>query len=93
MEVMEKDVERAYERFDQLCRCVRARCGNFKKYFRIGNAHDEIVWAADALNADLLVMPTEDRDEANDGSCAKRILRDARCPVLLVHKDDRYLVD
>jgi nucleotide-binding universal stress UspA family protein len=93
MKVMEKDFERAHERFDQLCRCVRARYGNFEKYFRVGNAHDEIVWAADALNADLLIISAEDRNEANDGSCAKRILRDARCPVLLVHKDDRCLGD
>jgi nucleotide-binding universal stress UspA family protein len=91
--VMEKDVERAYERFDQLCRCVRARYGNFEKYFRVGNAHDEIVWAVDALNADFLIISAEDRNEANDGSCAKRMLRDARCPVLLVHKHDRYLGD
>jgi nucleotide-binding universal stress UspA family protein len=93
MEVMENDVERAYERFDELCRSVRARYDDFEKYFRVGNAHDEIVWAADALNADLLVMTAEDRDEANADSCAKRILRDARCPVLLVHKGDRDLVD
>ncbi len=96
MEVMQKHVELAYERFEQLCRCIRAQHGNFEMYFRVGNAHDEIVWAADALNADLLVMPAEEcdsRSRANNGPDAKRILRDARCPVLLVHKEDSSLWD
>jgi nucleotide-binding universal stress UspA family protein len=96
MEVMEKDVALAYERFEQLCRCIRAQHGNFEMYFRVGNTHDEIVWAAEALGADLLVMPAEHRNwisRANDGPDAKRILRDARCPVLLVQKEDRRLTD
>ncbi len=93
MEVMQKDVELAYERFDQLCRCVRARRGDFEMYFRVGNVHDEIVWAADALNADLLVMHAEDCARVYEVPCAKRILRDAPCPVLLVHRNDRELLD
>ena len=96
MEVMEKDVELAYERFNQLCRCVRAQHGNFEMDFRVGNIHDEIVRAADALHADLLVMPAQDcnsQSRSNDGPDAKGILRDARCPVLLVHKKDRSLTD
>ena len=96
MEVMEKDVELAYERFEQLCRCIRAQHGNFAMCFRVGNAHDEILWAADALQADLLVMAAENCNSltrANDGPDAKSILRDARCPVLLVHKEDHYLTD
>jgi nucleotide-binding universal stress UspA family protein len=67
--------------------------GNIEMYFRVGNAHDEIVWAADALNADLLVMRAEDCARVYEVSCVKRILRDARCPVLLVHKNDRELLD
>jgi nucleotide-binding universal stress UspA family protein len=96
MEVIEKDVELAYERFNQLCRCIRAQHGNFEMYFRVGNIHDETVWAADALHADLLVMPAQDcnsQSRPNDVPDAKGILRDARCPVLLVHKKDRSLTD
>jgi nucleotide-binding universal stress UspA family protein len=96
MEVMEKHVELAYERFEQLCRCIRAQHRNFEMYFRVGNTHDEIVWAADALNADLLVMPAEECNSlgrAINGPDVKRILRDARCPVLLVHKKDRSLTE
>ena len=96
MGVMKKDVELAYERFEQLCRCIRAQHGNFEMHFRVGNAHDEILWAADALHADLLVMPAETCNSltrANVGPDAKSILRDARCPVLLVHKKDRDLTD
>jgi nucleotide-binding universal stress UspA family protein len=96
MEAMEKDVELAYERFEQLCRCIRAQHGNFDMCFRVGNAHDEILWAADALHADLLVMPAENCNSlarSNDGPDAKSILRDARCPVLLVHEEDRNLTD
>jgi hypothetical protein len=29
-------------------------------YFRVGNIHDETVWATDALRADLLVIPAQD---------------------------------
>ena len=96
MEVIEKDVELAYERFEQLCRCIRAQHGNFETHFRVGNAHDEILWAADALQANLLVMPAEKCNSltrANDGQDAKSILRDARCPVLLVHEEDRNLTN
>ena len=94
MEAMENHVELAYERFEQLCRCIRAQHGNFEMYFRVGKIHDEIVWASDALNADLLVMPVQNCNSlshANSGPDAKRILRDARCPVLFVHKEDRSL--
>lgn len=96
MEVIEKDVELAYERFNQLCRCIRAQHGNFEMYFRVGNLHDETVWAADALHADLLVMPAQycnSQGRPSDVPDAKGILRDARCPVLLVHKKDRSLTD
>lgn len=48
---------------------------------------ERIVFAASRLNADLIVMGTHGRPRADDahvGSTAERVLRSARCPVLMV---------
>jgi nucleotide-binding universal stress UspA family protein len=54
---------------------------------RSGSAVDEIVGAADAWNADLIVMATAGHADVLDalrGSTTERVLRLARCPVLAV---------
>ena len=93
MEVMENDAKRAHARFEQLCRCIRAEGAKFQAYFRIGNPHDEIVWAANASNADLLVIPAENGNRFDRSNIdAEGILRDAPCPVLLIRRNDPDLV-
>jgi len=59
----------------------------FKRASRTGDAVEEIVKAADALRAELVVMPTEGRHGVFDalrGSTTERVLRRAPCPLLAV---------
>jgi len=59
----------------------------FKRASRTGDAVEEIVKAADALRAELIVMPTEGRHGVFDtlrGSTTERVLRRAACPLLAV---------
>jgi nucleotide-binding universal stress UspA family protein len=59
----------------------------FARMQRDGDPVDEIVAAADAVRADLIVMATEGRHGVFDalrGSTTERVLRRARCPVLAV---------
>jgi nucleotide-binding universal stress UspA family protein len=54
-----------------------------------GSAFDQIVKAAEALGADLIVMPTRGfthRQPDEIGSTAERVVRHAPCPVLTVRK-------
>jgi nucleotide-binding universal stress UspA family protein len=69
---------------------VRTREGpqwTFARMHREGDPVDEIVAAAEAVKAELIVMPTEGRHGVFDalrGSTTERVLRRARCPVLAV---------
>ena len=59
----------------------------FARVHRKGDAVDEIAAAAEAVRANLIVMPTEGRHGVFDalrGSTTERVLRGARCPVLAV---------
>lgn len=59
----------------------------FARMHRDGDPVDEIVAAAEAVQANLIVMPTEGRHGVFDalrGSTTERVLRRARCPVLAV---------
>jgi nucleotide-binding universal stress UspA family protein len=59
----------------------------FRRIHREGEPVDEIAAAAELVNAQLIVMPTEGRHGVFDalrGSTTERVLRRARCPVLAV---------
>ena len=59
----------------------------FARVHRKGDPVDEIAAAAEAVRANLIVMPTEGRHGVFDalrGSTTERVLRGARCPVLAV---------
>src|SRR4051812_1894815 len=56
-----------------------------------GVASFEIVEAADALEADLIIMGTHGNDRQEQtpmGSTAERVVRHARCPVFVVRKKE-----
>ena len=69
---------------------VRAEDGPrciFRRVSRAGDPVEEIVKAADAVAAELIVMPTEGRTGVFDvlrGSTTERVLRRAPCPLLAV---------
>ena len=55
--------------------------------FRNGDPVDQILAAADEVEADLIVMPTAGRTGVFDalrGSTTERVLRRAQCPLLAV---------
>ena len=59
----------------------------FARMHRDGDVVDEIVAAAELVQADLVVMPTEGRNGVFDalrGSTTERVLRRLRCPLLAV---------
>jgi nucleotide-binding universal stress UspA family protein len=60
---------------------------SFARMHRDGDPVDEIAAAAEALRAELIVMPTEGRHGVFDvlrGSTTERVLRRVRCPLLAV---------
>lgn len=69
---------------------LRTRDGpqwKFERMQREGEPVDEIVAAAELVDADLIVMPTEGRHGVFDalrGSTTERVLRRVRCPLLAV---------
>jgi len=59
----------------------------WKQMIRQGNVDDEILSAADAIDADLIVMATDGRNGVLDafrGSFTERVIPRAPCPVLAV---------
>jgi len=59
----------------------------FKRMMRAGDPVEEILKVADAVRAELIVMPTEGRVGVFDalrGSTTERVLRRAPCPLLAV---------
>jgi len=72
---------------------VPAVC-NWELVVRAGNAVDEIVAAADAWSANLIVMVTAGHTGVLDalrGSTTERVVRLARCPVLAVPAGSRAM--
>jgi len=69
---------------------VRAEDGpgwTFERASRAGDTVEEILAAAEAVRAELIVMPTEGRHGVFDtlrGSTTERVLRRASCPLLAV---------
>jgi len=73
------------EALDELGRQIKSRYANSETYFRCGNFCEEIVRAAIALDADLIVFSTSDYKRINrlpGHSDAEDVLRPAPCPVL-----------
>lgn len=62
---------------------------------RLGLPWQEIIFAADELNADLIILSTHGRTglkHALLGSVAERVVRHAHCPVLVVRERERDFI-
>lgn len=60
-------------------------------FHKVGNPRDEILLTAEEWNADLLILGTHGRtgfDHFISGSVAERVVRKARCPVLIIPNKD-----
>ena len=71
----------------QRVKAAEAKGLRARSVHRVGVAHDEVVAAAQAESADMLVMGTHGRaglDRFLLGSVAERVVRLAPCPVLTV---------
>jgi universal stress protein A len=83
------------EALDELGRQIKGRYANSETCFRCGNFCEEIVHAALALDAHLIVLCTQHYKWINrlgGKSYAEDVLRRAPCPVLIVHDDERDFV-
>lgn len=63
---------------------------------RKGKPGVEIITFAKENNMDLIVIGTQGRSALTDalvGSAARTVVHRAKCPVLVVHPDDRYLIE
>lgn len=60
-------------------------------FHKIGNPKDEILNTAEEWNADIIILGTHGRtgfDHFISGSVAEKVVRKARCPVLIVPNKD-----
>ena len=67
-----------------------------KTVLRVGQAHTEIIDAARELEVDLIILSTHGRTGLAHvflGSTAERIVRHARCPVLIVREREHEFVE
>ena len=58
---------------------------------KVGNTRDEILSTAEEWNADMIILGTHGRtgfDHFISGSVAERIVRKAKCPVLVIPNKD-----
>jgi nucleotide-binding universal stress UspA family protein len=79
--------EEESEKLSALAEKIRGEAGRVETLFKIGMPHEEIVNAAEAIPADLIVLGTHGRSGAAHlllGSVAERVARKAVCPVLTV---------
>jgi universal stress protein A len=82
-------------RLEQLCGAVTAEHPATEACFRSGTLTEEIVAVAKEIAADLIVISTHDHPwfvRLLTGSDAERILRQARCPVLIVHQQEHDFI-
>jgi nucleotide-binding universal stress UspA family protein len=83
------------EALDELGQQIKGRYANSETCFRCGNFCEEIVHAAIALDAHLIVLCTQHYKWINrlgGKSYAEDVLRRAPRPVLIVHDDERDFV-
>jgi nucleotide-binding universal stress UspA family protein len=60
-------------------------------FHKIGNTRDEILNTAEEWNADMIILGTHGRtgfDHFISGSIAERVIRKAKCPVLIIPNKD-----
>lgn len=60
-------------------------------FHKIGNTRDEIINTADEWNADMIILGTHGRtgfDHFISGSVAEKVIRKAKCPVLIIPNKD-----
>ena len=60
-------------------------------FHKIGNPKDEILLTADEWNADMIILGTHGRtgfDHFISGSVAEKVVRKAKCPVLIIPNKD-----
>ncbi len=60
-------------------------------FLKIGNTRDEILNTADEWKADLIILGTHGRsglDHFFSGSVAEKVVRKAKCPVLIIPKKE-----
>jgi nucleotide-binding universal stress UspA family protein len=60
-------------------------------FHKIGNPKDEILHTADEWDADMIILGTHGRtgfDHFISGSVAEKVVRKARCPVLIIPNKD-----
>lgn len=88
-EQLEKEIEEsAQAMMEKFCQEKLAEFNNYSTSLVTGIPCDEIVKAAQACNASLIVVGTHGRtglDHIIFGSTAERVVRTASCPVLTVH--------
>lgn len=87
-EELEKEIEEsAVKMMEVFCRSRLGSFSNFKTSIVTGIPFDEIIAAADKIDASLIVLGTHGRtglDHLLFGSTAERVVRSASCPVLTV---------
>lgn len=85
---LDKNVERAERALDDLVAPHEDKLVFGSRMLKVGDARSEILAAARALSADLILMGTHGRRGISRlvlGSVAESVTREAPCPVLLVH--------
>lgn len=77
----------AENKLEEICRSLGRGGISCSTRIEIGSAAEAIIGAATALKADLIVMSTHGRSglkRALIGSVAEKVVRRARCPILLL---------
>ena len=87
-EQLEKEIEEsAVKMMETFCSTKLGAFSNYRTSIMTGIPYDEILAAADRIDASLIVLGTHGRtglDRILFGSTAERVVRSASCPVLTV---------
>ncbi|MDD2852115.1 MAG: universal stress protein [Desulfuromonadaceae bacterium] len=87
-EQLEKEIEEsAVKMMETFCQSKLKGFANYKTAIVTGIPYDEIIAAAERIDASLIVLGTHGRtglDRILFGSTAERVVRSAACPVLTV---------
>lgn len=87
-------VKAAKRKLAGFCKSEGVQAGRCKLIVRTGTPFFEITHGSNGDRADLIVLggPAVALREPNEGHTLERVLRYAKCPVLLVREDDRHFV-
>ena len=86
-EEMEQTKKKAMEYLEMLTEALRGKGASVSAKVAVGNAAEEIIKAADEINADMIAMSTHGRSGLSRwafGSVTDKVLRGGRKPVLVV---------